>query len=523
MDCERVFQNWQGWQKTMSNKMNHLHPITILIGFLQTLKGLVIPGVVILVGNGFRYSFSPGSPKFMVTLLLFSGILLLLVLILIFSFIKWKKFVYWFEEEELRIEYGLFVKKKRYIPLERIQSLNYKESLLHRLFGLVKVKIETAADSGEAEADLTAITRSQADLIEAQMKRAKEHHHFEKASENDTPILAKDDKEEQIPTRTLVHQMSQKDLLVLATTSSSIGVVFSGLAAVLSQLNDWIPYDQIYGEVKNYIKFGVVLICAITLLILFVSWMLSVAITFINNFGFRIEKEEQRLFVSKGLLEKKRLTIPLNRIQGVRIVESPFRQLFGYVSIVIESAGSSGEKNEKKIVLLPLIKKKNSFFILREIFPNGIWTEPQLIKAPQRALFRYIKIHLYWSIPLAAALCFFLFPYGAWSLILIPIAVLLGYWQYRTAGFNITSQQLTIVERGLSRTTLVVWKKRIQSLTMSQSYYAKKKHVASAKVVMMSGKTGSHAKVRHFDDERVKDIFEWYKPNDRESEHTKSW
>ena len=69
------------------------------------------------------------------------------VLIIVFfttGIIKWKRFVYWFEDDELRIEYGLFVKKKRYIPFDRIQSLDYTEGILHRPLKLVKVKVETA-------------------------------------------------------------------------------------------------------------------------------------------------------------------------------------------------------------------------------------------------------------------------------------------------------------------------------------------------------------------------------------------
>ena len=86
---------------------------------------------------------------------------------LVSGIIKWKRFRYWFEEEELRIEYGLFVKKKRYIPFERIQSLNYTEGIFHRPFGLVKVKVETAGGGAtkEADAELTAITKEAAEQI----------------------------------------------------------------------------------------------------------------------------------------------------------------------------------------------------------------------------------------------------------------------------------------------------------------------------------------------------------------------
>ena len=89
--------------------------------------------------------------------------------------IKWKRFRYWFEEDELRIEYGLFVKKKRYIPFERIQSLNYTEGIFHRPFGLVKVKVETAGGGAtkEADAELTAITKAAAEQIKQEMLQAK--------------------------------------------------------------------------------------------------------------------------------------------------------------------------------------------------------------------------------------------------------------------------------------------------------------------------------------------------------------
>ena len=42
-----------------------------------------------------------------------------------------------------------YLLKKRYIPFERIQSLNYNEGVFHRIFGLVKVQVETAGSKGE--------------------------------------------------------------------------------------------------------------------------------------------------------------------------------------------------------------------------------------------------------------------------------------------------------------------------------------------------------------------------------------
>ncbi|MBW9234581.1 PH domain-containing protein, partial [Leptospira santarosai] len=32
---------------------------------------------------------------------------------------------------------------------------------------------------------------------------------------------------------------------------------------------------------------------------------------------------------------------PIGRVQGIRIVENPLRQLFGYCTVIVESAGEA--------------------------------------------------------------------------------------------------------------------------------------------------------------------------------------
>lgn len=495
----------------MSRNVNHLHPVSIIISFFVHLKSIVIPGIIILLGRGFHYSLNPSSKYFIDTLYAFSVILLVILVILLTAFIKWKRFIYWFENEELRIEYGLFVKKKRYIPFERIQSLNYKEGIFHRPFKLVKVSVETAADSGKSEADLTAITRIQAEAIEKEMKKGKLQTRQLDAQNIEESSVISDSTELEAP-RSMIHRMSTKDLLLLATTSSGIGVVFSGLAAITSQFDEWIPYERIYGEFQSFIKFGVVMITIAGLIFLLISWLVSVAITFVSHYGFVVEKEEDKLFISKGLLEKKRVTIPMTRIQGIRIVENPFRQLFGYATIVIESAGSSGEKDEQKIVMLPLVKKQQGLSILKRLFPEEQW-EFSLQRAPKKAMLLYMVKYLYWLVPVVAIISYIAFPYGLWSLWVLPLAILLGIWQHHSAGYAINNQQLTIVYRGISRTTFVTLKRRLQAVSLSQSLFVKRKDLASLKVHIMSGSSGSNAILKHFDQSTLEEIFRWYQPN----------
>lgn len=81
------------------------------------------------------------------------------------SIIKWRRFTYRIEDDEFRIEEGLFVTKKRYISIDRIQTMNTSAGLVQQIFKLVKLQIETAGGGKEAEAVLSAISVEEAERI----------------------------------------------------------------------------------------------------------------------------------------------------------------------------------------------------------------------------------------------------------------------------------------------------------------------------------------------------------------------
>lgn len=486
----------------MSDKRYRLHPVSAIINFVKGLKELIIPFLIIVVANGFDFSFNPREENFwsnIVPLLIFS----LISLIYLFSGIfKWWTFVYWFEDNELRVKYGLFIKKKRFIPFDRIQSLNHKEGIFHRIFGLVQVMVETAGSTdGKPEVILTAITKEAANALELETRKVKQ------------TIILDDkksiDEQNEKSHFNLIHKMSAKDLVILATTSNSIGVVLAGVVAVLTQLSDLIPYEWIFEEVSAFIKYGFVVV-AITVIIAFLlAWLSSILITFINYYDFTVIEEEQRLIVTRGLLEKKRITIPLNRIQAIKFVENPFRQMFGYTAVVIESASGGLEKNEKQITLFPLISKRQVYKPLQQLLPQFEW-EVALTRPPKRAKSFFYRADFIWLLPIVIVCSYFFYPLGLLSILLTVPVLLMRFWQYKTAGFAICGHQLTIVYRVISRITFIVEKNRIQAMDSKQSLFQKRKNVASVQVTVMSGMTGASAKAANLDQGDTERVLHWF-------------
>ncbi len=487
----------------MSKEKYKLHPISALINFIKVLKDMIVPLVFVVAVNGFGSGGDSEGWSSYITYIIYGVILLFL---LVSGIIKWKRFRYWFEEEELRIEYGLFVKKKRYIPFERIQSLNYTEGILHRPFGLVKVKVETAGggQTKEADAELTAITKDAAEQIKKEMLQAKN----KLPVDSDETIQVEEIMERQ--TKPIFH-ISQKELFILASTSGGIGVFFSGLAVFVSQFSEIIPYETIYDEFQVFIKFGVLLIALAVFLVLLVAWIVSVVITFINYYDFTIRVEDNEIIITRGLLEKKKITIPLSRIQGIRIAENPLRQLTGYATVIVDSAGGSLSEKDEKIRLLPLIKKKEINKILLQIFPE-FQLDPNYINVPKRSRKFFYRLDFVWMIPVACVVIYFFYPYGLLSLLLFPISFGIGVWQHKTMGYYIDQQHLIVQYRIISKTTVWLEKRRIQSMTERTTYFQKRVGVSSIITTIKSGIGGAVTTVSHLDKEDAEILLSWYEP-----------
>jgi len=116
-------------------------------------------------------------------------------------------------------------------------------------------------------------------------------------------------------------------------------------------------------------------------------------------------------------------------------------------------------------------------------------------------------------IPVVGSISYFFYPFGLLSLLIIPIIALLGLWQHRSAAFAVTQNQLSLRNRGFSKSTYFIEKKRMQSFNMKQSYFQKRKNLASIETTIKSGLLGVTAKVDHMNAEDIEEVMTWYEPS----------
>ena len=462
-----------------------LHPVASIVTTGKRIRNLILPMIFLNISGG-----RDSKTSLLISLIL-SFIAVLITLIT--GILSWLRYTYRFEEDELRIEYGVFLRKKRYIPFERIQSINVTEGLLQRLFGLAKVDIETAGSGDEAEAVLSAIPKREVTQIQAHVNAAKQD-----ALKTTAEI------------KPMFKLTTKKVLLLSLTSSGGIGVVISAVFAIFPQLDDIIPYKKEFGGVETWAVHNIMLITFIVFLGFFLLWIISLMITMLKYAGFTVVQTETDFVISQGLLEKKQMTIPLNRIQAIRISENLIRQMLGLGTVYLESAGGSSVNIEgANVMLLPIVKVNDIPAIIGPYLPEYEITE-DFKPLPRRAMWRYIFRGLYVAIPIVLLSLIFFKSWGLLSLVLLVLVTIREFLNYKSAGWGLSREQLSLKFRSFKRTTIYMRKNKIQSLEAGVSYFQDKKELGTLEVFVKSGAVNTGGRVVDMNQADLQSIYRWY-------------
>ncbi|WP_226671378.1 PH domain-containing protein [Metabacillus litoralis] len=471
-------------------KPKRIHPVGMILSFVKMIKSYIIPAIVfffVVVEESFNLYFIIG------------GICLVLIIVIV-SVLGWLKFTYWIEDGEFRIEYGVIVKKKRYIPIERIQSINSSAGIIQQIFRLVKVQIETAGGGMEAEAVLTAISKSEAEAIEQALASYK-HQLTEEPIEEDELIEKPD-----YPS----YKIKPKELFVAASTSSGIGVIISAVAAFLSQFDEFIPYEKLLDRFDFLANASFTLYAILVFFGFFIAWVLSVIGVLLKYAFFTVTKIDDEIKISRGIFEKRQISIPLTRIQAIKVVQNPLRQLLGYSTVYIESAGgTAGDDGGSSTIVFPVIQKKDLMNLLDTYLPNFKLNE-EVYSLPKRSMSRYIIRKALLALIVIVPVSYLLFPWGLLSILLLLVGILWGYQTFKDTGWYIVDNQLQLAYRFVSKSTILVRRNRIQSINHTKTFFQEKKSLKTFRVSIKSGIVGKSFSIKDMDDQDVEKLLSWY-------------
>lgn len=509
------------------------HPAWIFLSALQQLRGMAIPLIVLLVGSGQR-----GDSWFLVV----GGVAVLLGVAARAA--SWWQFRYEVSDRELRVRSGLLAKRERTVPLDRIQAVDVAETPLQRLFGVVGLRVETAAGGGGgADVVLQAVSRAEAERLRGLLVAAGRGAAPTPAVDAMASTAGAGEAEEAAAAPSwaaqsigqegvLLRRLGMGDLVVAGATSGRIGPALALVGFGFQFFDDIVP-DRYWEQVARSVPLGSIRgVVTLALIVGVGAWLLAIVSTVLTFGGFELRRDGERLLVAHGLLDRRRRSIPLGRIQAVSLHEGVLRRPFGLAALRFESAGYGRDTAESGI-LWPLLRRGEADDLLRAAAPSfavedGLLTAP-LAGPPPRARGRYLMADVWPLLGLAVAMLAVArgvpwwiertfggavepFPWfsGWWALAplaLVPFALLHGFVRWRESGWRLDPEgRLMVRNGGLARATMVVPRRRLQRRWLEQNPLQRRAALASFGGAIASGLTGGRLGVAHLDAAQAFDL-----------------
>jgi putative membrane protein len=428
------------------------------------------------------------------------GLSALVIAFFLYSALQWYVYTYRYENGYLYIKRGLIFKKGRSIKRERVQTVNIRTDLLRRLLGVATIQIETAGGGVESEIVLSAVKLEETHRIKSYLETSGPHADHEKYGDGSGTEYEK----------RATYVVPPWDLFLAGATSGRIMLLFSLIATVFSQFYPYIPENVMTFLTEQIIPASdtdIIPLLMVLLLLLFLSWILSILIFMIQYADFTVISQNDYLQVSWGLIEQKEFTLKKNRVQALSVQEGLLRQPFGLCALTLEVAGGGVKDQGYIAIICPILRKSRLDTFLKQILPEYRMPESMIhlpLRSRKRYLFRSLALVLIFVLLLQTV------PYGWLGFLLLPPAFLMGLSRYRTGGTDINDKQLTLRFRNINRYHVLMMQDHVQSLEISSNLFQRRSNLSTIKASVLSSPSGKSFKVVDADKREVRNIWKWF-------------
>jgi len=445
------------------------------------------------------------------------------------KWISWWRFGYAIVGADLLIEEGLFVRKRRTIPIARVHGVNVKADLFMRALGVVELVVQTAGGgANEPEAKIGAIRLDRAEelrnalLTEASRSSAQVSAVLDPVGRIGDFRGAFGGTEVRGHEVRFEHKIPFGRLVLGELTSNRVPIFFAVVVGIIGQLYEIVDqsvFDQTASRAAQFaLPVLVVLVVALGVLLVGIATAVGVA----RDFGFTARRYETRIETEAGLFERRQISMPVGRIQAVRIEASWLRHLLGLAVIEVDSAGlerggqESGQANVSK-AMVPVARATDIAELMHGLLPEAE-TFPETRSVPTRALRFYLLLPtvLMMTAALAAVAPVSLLyrPALPWAIGIVALVALVTagvrILQWRGAGIGTDDIAVSIRSGALGVKRVRLTRSRIQSLDVRQSPFQRHARLASLRSISVSGSSKAAYGISHLDEAEAHRIMRWY-------------
>jgi len=417
-----------------SPREQRLHPWSWLFVLLQQLKQFLLPLIVLVVfggRDGERDHYD--NVAALVVMAILVGV----------SLMRYLTYRYRIGTDGLSIRSGLFNRTRREIPFARIHNVVVHQSLLHRMFGVAELRLESAGGA-KPEAQMRVLRLDQALVLEQLVRHRGQRVPEQVDTPESTTLLT-------LPPGEIARLglISNRGMIAMAATAGAAYQMFPQ-QMVANAIEDY--GQQVFGYASHlHMGWLAGLIIAASLLVWAIALLrlLSIALAALQYHGFRLSESDRRLTVERGLLARVRSSAARRRIQSWTLREGVLHRWFNRRSLHIDTAvvEAHGERGRSIRELVPLAMPDTCDALVRHVLPGVQWPLSQWHAVPSRHWWRLCLWPAFWLACLAGALWPLVGAFGLLVLLWLPWSAFKAYRQIRCMGWSV-DQRLVAVRGG---------------------------------------------------------------------------
>jgi putative membrane protein len=408
------------------------------------------------------------------------GVIVISIISAIYSIINYFRTHYTVINNELTLTSGILSSKKITIPADRIQSINLEQNIIHRLFNVQRLKIDTAG-STEKEVEISALNIQTAEALRNILLKNKSIVNVQ----TDIPKVSA------LPLEKEILKLSLGNLIKVGFLENHIKsgwIIFVFAWWIYTNLQEVGIDPDTYIEQYSALLYGITILVSFVLLFMVVSVLISLIRTVVKYFNLKLVRSQKGFRITYGLLNTQILSAQDHKIQTVTWSDNLLKRIFKIFDLKLKQA-SSKEIDTKEAIQIPGCNINQIDAVLSYLYPKDINKKIVMSKVHQSYLNRAIVISALIALaPLITGVILHT-PYiifiGVFLSLYLP---LVSYLKFRKLSYGYNDELIRIQGGVFGDKNIVTPIYKIQAIEKTQSPFERKRGLASIQLYNASGK-----------------------------------
>lgn len=443
-----------------------------------------------------------------------SGLLVIAFIAPVARLFQYLTTYYTIDDEQLIIESGLFQKRRKEVPLSKIHTVDFTQTLIFQLAGVYSVHVDTASSLGTGNAGQVKMVLKEKDAVFAKKLLL---------SKENPQKLREDRISEDSSGDTIMASLGELLLMGLLRSKFWIMIqMFTYAGIAISILEKLFMNREVDGEqalVSYMLHLSAPMLLLFLALGLYLAGVLiSTALNVVRYYGFRVTNREASIFVEYGLFTRKTFTLMKETVSGVSFRQSLFMRFGGRGMLEVFAAGYGDGKDEndqqEAAILYPALKKEKLAPFLKHVLPELANAEEMGGTQPKAlpcfflcARFCLATVFLVSSILAAALKPFGELPFVSAGLAGAGVCVFLlaagsVVLEYTNTALSANERVVALTRGGFSKETVFLKTDKIEIVeSIASLWKRKKKGIAGIRLGVLAPTRSARHKVRNLETE----------------------